>query len=194
MVPSSPDLSPLRVFLLFAESDPSLEEHTLIIIPSTDISGDWVADAAAQFARCGVCRERAPSTLRVSTTFEVPLRAVLRLSPRLAFLTPLASSRNLTIEMLSGFICCESSACAEVSQLRADTRLEGMKFVGATKKTSTPTSVLKACAYCATSREMVHTFCCGRCRTVRYCDQSCQRLHWPFHRRHCIQNGTVSNV
>ncbi len=180
----SPSIPSLRIFLLFAETEPSDPEHCLIIIPTLDMAHGWVKDVVAQFKLCGVCRERAPSTLRISRTLSVGIPEAIKLSDSLRFLSLLESS-EVALSMLSGFVCCDDPECAEISQLRANTRYD--RLACPTKVLSTPESVLKACSYCAKSREMAHTSFCSRCGLVRYCDASCQRGHWKFHKKKCVK-------
>ncbi|PCH42825.1 ankyrin [Wolfiporia cocos MD-104 SS10] len=41
----------------------------------------------------------------------------------------------------------------------------------------------KACAQCGTAASSLKF--CGRCHAARYCSPTCQRAHWPTHKRTC---------
>ena len=40
---------------------------------------------------------------------------------------------------------------------------------------------------CFTCAEMDSTKRCSQCKVATYCDETCQRLHWRIHKRHCDQ-------
>lgn len=42
-----------------------------------------------------------------------------------------------------------------------------------------------ACGACFNKLDAAEAFGCGRCGAVAYCDRSCQRSHWRFHRPFC---------
>eukprot|EP01125_Pyxidicula_operculata_P023290 TRINITY_DN99_c2_g2_i1.p1 TRINITY_DN99_c2_g2~~TRINITY_DN99_c2_g2_i1.p1 ORF type:complete len:1110 (-),score=228.81 TRINITY_DN99_c2_g2_i1:47-3151(-) len=51
--------------------------------------------------------------------------------------------------------------------------------------TSTPTTV-KKCRKCGNvAKEDAKLLRCGRCKSVNYCNQTCQRDDWPEHKKHC---------
>jgi hypothetical protein len=43
-------------------------------------------------------------------------------------------------------------------------------------------AVKRKCAWCGTGCSQ---FRCTRCKTVHYCSQTCQKLHWKLHKRTC---------
>ena len=43
--------------------------------------------------------------------------------------------------------------------------------------------VVRVCAWC--SNRSGHLALCQRCRCVRYCDDVCQKAHWPQHKKTC---------
>lgn len=46
------------------------------------------------------------------------------------------------------------------------------------------------CAHCRSSAEQKQLLRCGRCHMSRYCDQTCQRAHWPIHKTICSHRVT----
>lgn len=42
---------------------------------------------------------------------------------------------------------------------------------------------VRKCVSCGTVPKDVKV--CGKCREARYCNQDCQRAHWPLHKVHC---------
>ena len=51
------------------------------------------------------------------------------------------------------------------------------------EKLDAPVAQPKTCGMCATPASLI----CARCHGVVYCTVSCQRKHWPEHKRSCIE-------
>ena len=74
------------------------------------------------------------------------------------------------------------------------------KKVDDSKKITSEKSIVeekdKSSRYCLNClKELQHSLCCSRCLTARYCDQDCQRSHWPAHKNSCHDsNSDISLV
>ena len=152
-------------FVLLVDRDPAAEDHAEFLTLECAKPEERCAIVLEQFQgqTCGVCSARPLSALSLSA--------------------PWTNLRNRRTAY--GFVSCDTPACKEIAQLRADTRRANVQVMLARKLLTTPDTVLKACSYCASLREVTHTSKCGQCHAVRYCNRECQRKHWKFHKPLC---------
>lgn len=48
------------------------------------------------------------------------------------------------------------------------------------------------CANCHLAKNNVTLMQCSRCKSAKYCDATCQRMHWPIHKNVCQPPAAVA--
>ena len=82
------------------------------------------------------------------------------------------------MEWVEGAPSSYSNAAATQFLLRPDFLIEGQPIL-----LNKPDVEVGACAACSASRTKLMK--CSRCNRVKYCDDACQRAHWPIHKKTC---------
>lgn len=88
-------------------------------------------------------------------------------------------------------VCQENTTCDLIARHRIQAYLD--KIQG---DRTAPMYDYRSCAMCGVEKGNAHGTQagmqqCGRCKALSYCSKSCQRAHWPVHKRACVDGITL---